>query len=435
MLPSLFSRVINKPMSLRKCFTELLSRTVPVYERRRDAACIYGLQHILPSQEQLFGAIKESHIARGWPIIMGKHYSTVACALAPENYLVHDLPDIFYKRGHFEVAFKNLLKPFCERLEKTVADGERRSVIILDDGGYVSGFLVEKFLRHNCRVVIVEQTTSGLKRARNYPCPVVSVASSILKREVESIFIAESVLQALQRRAVEIPRNVNCGIIGFGAVGSALCHVLREGGVERICVFDRNHVRRTAAATEGFTVLQDVKAFVEDSDLVFGCTGEDIGRLIDPGIVRRAERELLCVSCGSSDGEFASWISSRGEARLYRRDGRIGGNGFDDIEGQFGCGRFRVLNGGFPMNLDRSAKSDPIDDFVLTRMLVFCGILQAVTMAEKNWSSANSVVSLHKDFERAVHDVWFDSYPKRLSQGINARTATQLGLPQRKLDS
>jgi len=422
-------------MPLRRCFTQLLNRTLRLYEQRQDAVCVYGLQHILPSQEQLFCAIKESHIARGWPIIMGKHYSTVGCALAPENYLVHDLPDIFYKRGHFEVAFKNLLRPFCERLERTVADGDRKSIIILDDGGYVSGFLIEKFLKHNCHVVIVEQTTSGLKHARNYPCPVVSVASSILKREVESIFIAESVVRALHRRNVKIQRNVNCGIIGFGAVGTALCRILQKDGVKAISVFDRSQVRRTAATKEGFTVLRDAKAFVEQSDLVFGCTGEDVGRMIKPGAVRRSEQELLCVSCGSGDGEFASWISSNEQARLYRRGGRIGGNGFNDIEGKFGSGYFRVLNGGFPINLDRSAKSDPTDDFVLTRMLVFCGILQAIALAGKNWSNKNRIVSLSKDLERAVHNVWFADYPKRLPQEIRSRTATLLGLSQRKSKS
>ena len=417
-------------MSLLKCFAQLLGRTAYIYERKRELACIYGLQHILPSQEQLFGAIQEAHIVRGWPIIMGKHYSTVGRALASDNCFVHDLPDICYKRGQFEGAFKSRLESFCQRLEETVANMDSKSVIVLDDGGYVGGCLVEKFLKHNCHVVVVEQTTSGLKHARNYPCPVVSVASSILKREVESIFIAESALQALHRRKVKIQRNVNCGIVGFGAVGTALCRVLKDDGVESISVFDRSHVRRTAAAKEGFAVLRDAKAFVEQSDLVFGCTGEDVGKMIELGAVRRSKKELLCVSCGSSDGEFASWISSKGQAQLYRRGGRIGGDGLGDIEGRFGTGRFCVLNGGFPINLDRSAESDPINDFVLTRMLVFCGILQAITLAGRSWSNRNRIVPIQKDLERAVHNVWFDAYPKRLSQDVRARTATLLGLPQ-----
>lgn len=421
-------------MSLLNCFKQLVDWADHHYYSRQQAVYVCGLQHILPSQEQLFGAIRESRIARGLPIIIGKQYSTVRRAFPTENYLVHDVPDIKYGRGSFEAAFRAQLKSFCERLEKTVADGDRRSVIILDDGGYVSGFLVEKFLKHNCHVVVVEQTTSGLKHVRDYPCPVVSVASSILKREVESIFIAESVVQALHRRRIRIQRDCNCGIAGFGAVGTALCRVLKKNGVERISVFDQDHARRTAAAKEGFTISPNAKSFVERSDLMFGCTGEDVGKMIEPGAVRRSEKELLCVSCGSSDGEFANWISSKGKARLYRPGGRIGGNGLDDIGGQFGSGSFRVLNGGFPINLDRSAKSDPIDDFVLTRMLVFCGILQAITLAGKNWSNKNRIVSLHKDLERAVHDVWFDAYPKRLPQEIRSRTATLLGLPQRKSD-
>ena len=389
----------------------------------------------MPSQEQLFGAIMESRIAHGRSIIVGKHYSTVRQAFPPEHYLVHELPEIVYKRGYFEAAFKALLNSWCHDLVNAVADGKHKIVVILDDGGYVSGFLVEKFLKHNCRMVVVEQTTSGLKYARDYPCPVVTVASSILKREVESVFIADSVFQALVRRRISIQAGVKCGIIGFGAVGTALCRALKKRGIKGIHVFDRDSNRRIAAAKEGFKALQDAKSFVEQTDLIFGCTGKDVGEMIKPMAVRRGLKKLLCVSCGSGDGEFLSWISSQEQVRLYRRGDRIGGNGLDNIDGQFGSGSFRVLNGGFPINLDRSAKSDPIDDFVLTRMLVFCGILQAITLAGKNWSNENRVISLHKDLERAVHDVWFDAYPKRLPQEIRLRTATLLGLPQQKSDS
>jgi S-adenosylhomocysteine hydrolase len=413
-------------MSLRNCFARLLDQTAHFYERQRDSIYICGLQHIVPSQEQLFGAIKESRIAHGRPIIVGKHYSTVQQALPPEHYSVNDLQEIIYTRGHFEAAFKAKLDSWCHDLVNTVVNGKHKKVVILDDGGYVSGFLVEKFLEHNCRVVVVEQTTSGLKYARNYPCPVVTVANSILKREVESIFIAESILQALARKKILIRSGVKCGIIGFGAVGTALCRELKKRGVKKIFVFDRNGERQTAAANEGFTILPNAKSFIEQSDLVFGCTGKDVGEIIKPTAVRRSEKELLCVSCGSGDGEFASWISSPQQVRVYRRGGRICGNGLDDIDGQFGSGNFRVLNGGFPVNLDRSAKSDPVDDFVLTRMLVFCGILQAIKLAGEDCSSKNKVVALQKDLELAVHKVWFDAYPKRLPNDIKTSTEALL---------
>ena len=421
-------------MPLLDCFKRLVDWAGRHHYRGQQAVYVCGLQHILPSQEQLFGAIHESQIARGCPIIIGKHYSTVRHAFPPEHYLVHDIPDITYKRGSFEATFRAQLKSFCERLENTVTDGERRPVIILDDGGYVAEFLVEKFLKHRCHVVVIEQTTSGLKSARKYPCPVVPVASSILKREVESIFIADSIVKALGRRRILIRPGLNCGVIGFGAVGAALCRALKKLGVKTVSIFDLDSGRRTAAANEGFAVLQNANLCVEQSELLFGCTGEDVGKMTEPSSVRRNEKELLCVSCGSSDGEFASWMSAKGLARLYRRRGRIGGNGFDDVEGRFGSGSFRVLNGGFPINLDRSVMSDPVDDFVLTRMLVFCGILQAITLVGTSWANENRIVPLHKDLERAVHDVWFDVYPKRLSQDVRARAATLLGLPQQKSD-
>ena len=244
-------------------------------------------------------------------------------------------------------------------------------MLILDDGGFVSEFLSTYFLERGCPVVVIEQTTSGLRYARTYSCPVISVASSVLKREVESILIADSIVRAVVARSILPGTYENWAIAGFGAVGAALCRALRTIHVKRVLVYDRDPQLRLAAANEGFEVVEDAKSLIEKADVLFGCTGEDFSKTVPRSVVNRRKGDLVCASCGSSDFEFGSWMVDKGKARLHRRNGRSGGNGFADVAGQFATGSFRILTGGFPINLDRRLKSDPVEDFVLTRMLVF----------------------------------------------------------------
>ena len=413
-------------MSLLAPFKELIGLTAQRYSQDLNPVRICGLQHILPSQEQLFGAIRESGIAYGLPIVIGKLYSTVRNALPPENYLAHEPLEIVYDRGNFEGAFKASLEPFCERQGITVSQKSQKAVVILDDGGFVSGFLSSYFLKRDCRVIVVEQTTSGLRSARSYACPVVAVASSVLKREVESILIAESIVRAIIARSI-LPGNYeDWAIAGFGAVGAALCRALRAIRVKRVFVYDRDPKLRSVAANEGFEVVEDANTLVERADILFGCTGEDFSKSVPRSDVSRRKGELVCASCGSSDFEFGSWMVDKGEACLHRRNGRSGGNGFADVAGKFATGSFRILSGGFPINLDRRLKSDPVEDFVLTRMLVFVGILQALDLAKNGQHQANQIHPLRRDLEMAVHNVWFNAFPHRLAPEVTLRAKNLL---------
>src|SRR5436309_1062444 len=113
-------------MSLLEPFERLIGLTAAQNSRHLNSVRICGLQHILPSQEQLFGAIRESGVADGLPIVIGKLYSTVRNALPPENYLAHEPLEIVYERGNFEGAFKASLKPFCERQGITVSKKSKK---------------------------------------------------------------------------------------------------------------------------------------------------------------------------------------------------------------------------------------------------------------------------------------------------------------------
>lgn len=412
-------------------FKVLFAEVAPDSSMRKFPVAVCGLQHLLPSQELLFAAFRAVGLARSLPVIIGKLYSTVQSALPTEHYLAHEPLDITYRRGEFERAFKNALRLVCERQRITVGALSEESVVVLDDGGFVAGLLVPYFLAQDRRVVVVEQTTSGLRHAAKYNCPVVCVASSIIKREIESVLIAESVLRAMSTYAdVYRGRKRIIGVAGFGAVGSALCRLIRETERHSLLVFDRDVTRCEAASFEGFKTTEDAKGLVEEADVLFGCTGEDFARSVDRAAIRRRSGcELLCASCGSSDFEFRSWITQSAKARLHKRQGRLGGNAFADIPGRFGIGGFRVLAGGFPINLDRTPTSDPEEDFILTRMLVFLGGLQAWELTSYGWSNGNALLRISPERERAAKAIWLECFPERLPLAAMRRADQMLSAP------
>jgi hypothetical protein len=251
---------------------------------------------------------------------------------------------------------------------------------------------------------------------------VVSVAGSLVKREVESTLIADSIIRAIVSRPILPTPTAVWGVAGYGAVGRALGRVLTSMKLKRVLIFDRDPGLRAAAADDGLEVVPDANALVEQSDLLFGCTGEDLSKGISRSAIHRGNADLLCASCGSSDSEFASWIANSEIARLFRRsDGRIGGNGFNTVTGDFAAGRYQVLNGGFPINLNRHWKSDRVDDFILTRMLVFAGIVQAIEVLTDGWTPGNRILRLQDQFEADVQQIWFDAFPGRLGEGARTR--------------
>lgn len=409
-------------MSLIEPFENLISLTSQRFYQNLGPIRICGIQHILPSQELLFGSILQSGITDMNPVIIGKVYSTVIDALPSKNYNAYEPQKLVYNRGEFEGKFKQWLRRAFELHKFALLKDYNRPTLVLDDGGFIGEILSKFLLEHNCPVVIIEQTTSGLRYAKNYECPYISVASSVLKREVESALVADSIVRALLARSILPTSYENWAIGGFGAIGAALCRTLQAQKVKKILVYDRDPELKLVASKLGFEVVEDKKNLIEQADILLGCTGEDFSKGISSYTINRGIRELICVSCGSSDYEFRNWIIDNGKAEFFRRFGENRGNCFCDISGNFSTGKYIVLNGGFPINFDRSINSDPREDFLLTRMLMFIGVIQALDVIKNGWVRNNQENLLHRSLELAVHKSWFEAFPNRLDNDIKMRS-------------
>jgi hypothetical protein len=166
------------------------------------------------------------------------------------------------------------------------------------------------------------------------------------------------------------------------------------------------------AAREGFQTVDSVEQMAVDADVLLGCTGTDFAAMVAMGKIFRHKERLVCASCGSSDLEFAQWIRSSGMGFISRQSARLPGNAFQDLDGRFGKGSYRVLNGGFPVNLNRGLQSDPEADFVLTRMLMYAGILQSLPLLSTD--SPAELTPIAGSLERTIFEIWTELYPDRI---------------------
>ena len=243
----------------------------------------------------------------------------------------------------------------------------------------------------------VEQTTAGaaliLGKRSDIAFPVVDVARSEPKIEIEAEFIGQSVVEEvdsfLRSARGRLPRNslagATVGIIGVGTVGSWVAAQLRYGGaragreVGRVLAFDRDPVRRSMARALGLSLgKRSLQEFVRECDVIIGATGTMLK--MDPDWIRDG---TIVASASSWNYEFWRLMNStvRGEAVLpisAHKSCREFQALHNIRSGEGKGGQFWLLNSGFPVNF--TGVVDPIApaQIQLTRCLMLAGAIQAL---------------------------------------------------------
>ncbi len=67
-----------------------------------------------------------------------------------------------------------------------------------------------------------------------------------------------------------------------------------------------------------------------------------------------------------------------------------------------------VLNGGYPINFDRKGNATPDDDIVLTRCLLYIGLMQAAELLEKD-NAQPGIYSLDVESQRQTLHAWIQN--------------------------
>lgn len=292
-------------------------------------------------------------------------------------------------------------------------------LLVLDDGAYFldAAMSFRKQLPH---IAVVEQTTRGIANirqnaalarfARNYP--VINVARSKPKLELESPWIGTSVLlslachlRALARRSrhFAVKTDSPCLVIGYGAVGQQVAAHLRD--IAMVYVSDSEQSRTQLAERDGFAVW-DRSSQLENPDaiefkLIVGCTGRASFGVGDHGFL---DRHAVLVSASSGAVELSrsafidlATVSPRDDLRLTSR--RIVPNRVhQNIRIQLGDRSLVFLNGGFPINFDGRLNSIPAKYMQPTAMLMVYGAIQALT------TPGRGIVEVDQEFTTELND-------------------------------
>lgn len=324
-------------------------------------------QHLLPSIVPFLEKVASHLESPSQLYLLGKPYSTVPEVEQQLGKLgMRVVPTNNYAGvpGEYRSGINDLLARLWEDVNRSMADTASEELILIDEGGWLISSIPDhlKVFVVSC----IEQTSSGI---RNHPTdvPMISVAESAAKRYFESPFIANAIVKKMQSQGW-IWDGVRIGIVGHGFLGSALSAQLGNMGFE-VRSYDPK-------ANESGISAHGIKELIAGSDLILGCTGQDV---LDPNVdLSGLAGDKVFASCSSGDVEFNRLI------HMVRRYGADYGEAFSNIEGYANDGQLMVsiLNGGCPINFDRVTEWEERGDIQLTRNLMLSALSQTLSISE-----------------------------------------------------
>jgi S-adenosylhomocysteine hydrolase len=371
------------------------------------------VQHILSTTGSLFQSLIKLGVKPSNIFILGKCYSTNSDVLQEIKNLGINVAggSTPMKYGTFSITMEQEICDLWSEVYKLNKDSLSKKMIIIDDGGKCLNSLPYQFREKNWQVVGIEQTTSGLnlKPKRLFKFPLIEVASSAAKKEIESPMIAEAVSKRICHAAASI-NATSYGIVGYGNIGRAVSAALSQQGY-KVSVFDKSD-EATSNAPKHISRKESIRSLIDDAQFVLGCTGEDI--LPDPEeTLKNMSGQKIFASCSSGDYEFKKLL--RIEQQFI--DGYSHNktpHTLQDTKLHYSRGdsnpRIKILRGGFPVNFDGSHESAPSVDIQLTRGLLLGAVIQATLYFEDLDShtipNQNSHKMLDPYIQRMVVDTW-----------------------------
>jgi hypothetical protein len=363
-------------------FSAVASGPLTDKDHRFSTVALFGIQHLLEETVCLVQEVIRRNIVpanRIW--LLGKPYSSNAriTHLLRLMGVTVGSPSNGWRPGEFDSWFEAEAKRFFNKaIAQLVNDKVIGRVVLLDDGGTLINSGLEASPHPGLNFVGVEQTSRGVSAATNATFPVVLVSSCALKAMVEPEFVARAAVHKIAHYYPEALSAKTIGVVGcFGNVGNYLAQYLAARtdvhSQTRILCYDSRSVWANsitfagAGVTDGevkLEIVKDVTALFADAEVVYGCTGLDLGKLVKE-CVRRPQ---LFVSLSSGDIEFATALKN-----MMSPVSSIWG----PIELKSGG---VVAHAGFPVTFDGAPSSAPLIEMQLTRALLLAGILQAISM-------------------------------------------------------
>lgn len=278
-------------------------------------------------------------------------------------------------RKNFSESNYHLTDVYCtyqrKRVQSRLSDLFARlhpseRLLILDDGSYfLEAMSCYKPVDRN--IAIVEQTSRGMIKIENdatlhhyaQSVPVINVARSKPKTELESPHVANAIAQSLICRLehahkIEPPERVL--ILGFGPIGRNVAASLRSAcGIraDQIHICDPNTSAMNAAIEAGYRTWSRKQEKLVRFKLVIGCSGTTSFGIGDRIFLENGAF-LVSASSGAAElsrEEFIDLANSHPSDNIYVID-KPGALIHDDIEINLVDRTVVFANGGFPINFD-----------------------------------------------------------------------------------
>lgn len=292
------------------------------------------------------------------------------------------MPYASYQKNRAINAYKDILESNYEHL------------LVLDDGAY---FLeaASYFKSRPARCVIVEQTSRGIKKLEKNKAmkhvlkdiPLIDVARTPLKKELESPFIGMSVCAALDHHITpylkKSKNKLRCLVLGYGNIGQAVVNFLRsvEGVAnDHIYIYDTDKKKTKDVPTN----RKWNHSCEETFDLVVGCSGNTS---FDFGDYVLLNDNAILVSASSGAIEF-NRRNILEQAQLNDLDdvwldkSKIDHNLHNHIPIHFPGRTVTLLNGGCPINFDGRMTVSKSSHIQVTMALMVEAAVQSTKLAK-----------------------------------------------------
>ncbi len=400
-----FKRAILIESSLDNIFPKL--KVLKLLENKFDLVSndyqnwyLIGVQHLLSSTGSMIEKLIKCGFMAKNIFLTGKIYSTNN---EVESSLKHDLGVKIYpskldqKLGFYSNSLKEVIAEMWHDLVSAAELNKRANIIVLDDGGYCLSS-VDKKLLDKFKIYGIEQTTSGINKKKQFnEFPVLNVAESAVKINIEPMIVAESVKIRLHNVFQKLnPEKI--GIVGYGYIGKTVAHDLAIKGYS-INVYDKKKNYIENSSVNYFHALDEL---YENSDVILGATGEDISKDFDWLEKAKGNKTLLSISSG--DIEFQHFL------RTYDNQLKISdGSDVSDIlkdRHVFNDKEFKIeiLRGGMVANFTGAKNSGPANLIQITRGLLLGSIYQILNNKE---NLRNTILKLDPELQKELLHEWF----------------------------
>jgi len=352
-----------------------------------------------------------------------RHHLADVCRIPLDNFWVHRYRALdtygTYQRRRVQELVRDTLRRSPERL------------IVLDDGAYFIE-AAATFKRRLPHLAVVEQTTRGFikisgnaaLRLFGESIPIINVAGSTPKLDLESPWIGKAVSAALQHHAsalrslrdtYSLDRSTRALVLGYGAIGQHVAKELRGRHTVHVHEPDRRRARRAVA--DGFTPW-DRTDLDTKFGLVVGCSGRrslgvgDYVYLEDRAILASASSGSVELSRGAfidlaaTSGADDIWIDTQGlhEDQIHRPL-------FINLVDR----EVAFLNSGFPVNFDGRVNCIPARYIQPTSVAMVQGAVQAAAATQPGCVQLDREFChwLHRSFRRTLSQEEAALLPRR----------------------